>query len=136
MAKDIGDLIVKLSLDSAQFESGMEKFEKQMTKLQSQYRSSATGVTDFDKVVTKLEGSAKTLTERVPLRWRTARCRRRRTRVALGVRPEDGVRVAHHLVGDLRLDLCLRGHQQSSRSASSPGAGSRVASSSASSAGW
>ena len=63
MAKDIGDLIVKLSLDSAQFESGMEKLEKQMTKLQSQYRSSATGVTDFDKVVTKLEGSAKTVAQ-------------------------------------------------------------------------
>jgi len=63
--KDIGDLIVKLSLDSAQFESGMEKLEKQMTKLQSQYRSSATGVTDFDKVVTKLEGSAKTLTDKL-----------------------------------------------------------------------
>ena len=63
--KDIGDLIVKLSLDSAKFETGMAAFEKQMTKLQAQYKSSTTGITDFDKVVTKLEGSAKTLTEKL-----------------------------------------------------------------------
>ena len=30
-----GTTIVKLSLDSARFESGMGKFEKQMTKLQA-----------------------------------------------------------------------------------------------------
>ena len=66
-SKDIGDLIVKLSLDSAKFETGMAKFEKQMTKLQNQYKSSTTGVTDFDKVVSKLRESAGTLTERLAL---------------------------------------------------------------------
>ena len=67
MAKELGDLIVRLSLDSAKFEAGMSKFEKQMTLLQNQYKSSTTGVTDFDKVVSKLQESAGTLTERLAL---------------------------------------------------------------------
>ncbi len=67
MGKELGDLIVRLSLDSAKFGAGMSKFEKQMTKLQSQYKSSTTGVTDFDKVVTKLQESAATLTDRIGL---------------------------------------------------------------------
>ena len=45
----------------------MAKFEKQMTALQNQYKSSTTGVTDFDKVVSKLRESAGTLTERLSL---------------------------------------------------------------------
>ena len=35
MAKELGDLIVRLSLDSSRFENSLEKFEAQMTKVQA-----------------------------------------------------------------------------------------------------
>lgn len=67
MARELGDLIVRLSLDSAKFEDGLKRLESQMTRVQSEFRSSATGLTDFDKVTTKLQTSANTLTERLGL---------------------------------------------------------------------
>ena len=67
MAKEIGDLIVRLSLDSAKFDDGIQHLESQMTKVQASFRSSATGITDFDKVTAKLQASAQTLTERLAL---------------------------------------------------------------------
>ncbi len=67
MAKEIGDLIVRLSLDSSKFEDGLKRFEEQMIKVRGQFRSAATGLTDFDKVTAKLKTSAETLTERLSL---------------------------------------------------------------------
>lgn len=67
MAKELGDLIVRLSLDSSKFEDGLKRFEEQMIKVQGQFRSAATGLTDFDKVTAKLKTSAETLTERLSL---------------------------------------------------------------------
>lgn len=65
MARDLGDLIIRLSLDAAQFEEGINKFENQTKRLQKAFTSSTTGMTDFDKVVGKLQGSAQTLTDRL-----------------------------------------------------------------------
>ena len=67
MAKELGDLIVRLSLDSSRFENSLEKFETQMTKVQASCMSAATGLTDFKKVTEKLKASADTLTERLNL---------------------------------------------------------------------
>lgn len=65
MAKELGDLIVRLSLDSTKFDNALKRFESQMTAVQKQFKSSATGLTDFDKVTGKLKSSAETLTERL-----------------------------------------------------------------------
>ena len=65
MAKDIGDLIVKLSLDSTKFDDGIKRLESQMTKVQALFTSSTSGLTNFGKVVDSLQGSAKTLTQRL-----------------------------------------------------------------------
>ena len=54
MAKELGDLIVRLSLDSSRFENSLEKFEAQMTKVQASCMSAATGLTSFKKVTEKL----------------------------------------------------------------------------------
>lgn len=67
MAKELGDLIVRLSLDSSKFEDGLKRFESQMAKVQGQFKSATTGITDFDKVTAKLKTSADTLTERMGL---------------------------------------------------------------------
>lgn len=67
MAKELGDLIVRLSLDSSKFEDALSRFESQMTKVQKQFQSSTTGLTDFDKVTEKLKTSADTLSERLSL---------------------------------------------------------------------
>ena len=67
MAKELGDLIVRLSLDSSKFDDALSRFESQMTKVQKQFQSSATGLTDFDKVTEKLKASADTLSERLSL---------------------------------------------------------------------
>ena len=67
MAKELGDLIVRLSLDSSKFDDGLKRLESQMGKVQASFRSSTTGLTDFDKVTAKLQGSANTLTERLGL---------------------------------------------------------------------
>lgn len=67
MAKELGDLIVRLSLDSSKFEDGLKRFETQMGKVQSQFKSTATGLTDFDKVTAKLKDSSETLTDRLSL---------------------------------------------------------------------
>ena len=67
MAKELGDLIVRLSLDSSKFEDALSRFESQMNKVQKQFHSSATGLTDFDKVTEKLKSSADTLSERLGL---------------------------------------------------------------------
>ena len=67
MAKELGDLIVRLSLDSSKFENALSRFESQMSKVQKQFQSSATGLTDFDKVTEKLRSSADTLSERLGL---------------------------------------------------------------------
>ncbi len=65
MGKELGDLIVRLSLDSAKFDDGLKRLETQMTKVQGQFKSSTTGITDFGKVTEKLQGSANTLTQRL-----------------------------------------------------------------------
>ena len=65
MAKNMGDLIVRLSLDSTAFEGATSRFEAQMAKLQKQFKSTTTGVTDFDKVTEKLKVSAETLTQKL-----------------------------------------------------------------------
>ena len=65
MAKELGDLIVRLSLDSSRFENSLDKFEAQMTKVQASCMSAATGLTSFKKVTEKLKGSSDTLTERM-----------------------------------------------------------------------
>ena len=62
MASNLGDLIVRLSLDSSAFEGSITKFETQMKKLGTQFKSTTTGITDFDKVIDKLKTSAETLT--------------------------------------------------------------------------
>jgi len=67
MARELGDLIVRLSLDSSKFEDALSRFESQMTKVQKQFQSSATELTDFDKVTEKLKASADTLSERLGL---------------------------------------------------------------------
>lgn len=65
MAKELGDLIVRLAMDSAHFDDGLKRLESQMTKVQSQFKSSTTGLTDFGKVTEKLQGSASTLTDKL-----------------------------------------------------------------------
>ncbi len=67
MAKELGDLIVRLSLDSSKFDDALSRLETQMTKVQTSFRSSSTGLTDFDKVVGQLKTSAETLTSRMQL---------------------------------------------------------------------
>lgn len=67
MAKELGDLIVRLSLDSSKFDNALSRFETQMTKVQNQFQSSVTGLTDFDKVTEKLKASTDTLSERLGL---------------------------------------------------------------------
>ena len=51
MAKELGDLIVRLSLGSGKFDDALARLETQMTKVQSSFRNSATGLTDFDNAV-------------------------------------------------------------------------------------
>lgn len=67
MARDLGDLIVRLSLDAAKFEEGMSRFQSQIGKVQSEFKSATTGLTDFDKTTAKLQGSADTLTNRLKM---------------------------------------------------------------------
>jgi TP901 family phage tail tape measure protein len=67
VAKELGDLIVRLSLDSSRFENSLEKFEAQMTKVLASCMSAATGLTSFKKVTEKLKVSADTLSERLNL---------------------------------------------------------------------
>ena len=47
MASGTSDLIVRLSLDTTQFEGSLSKFEGQMTKLQASCTNAATGITTF-----------------------------------------------------------------------------------------
>ena len=67
MARELGDLIVRLSLDTAKFDDGLKRLETSITQVQSSFRSSTTGLTDFDKVVGKLQTSASTLTDRLSM---------------------------------------------------------------------
>ncbi len=67
MAKELGDLIVRLSLDSSKFDDALSRLETQMGKVQTSFRSSSTGLTDFNKVVGQLKTSAETLTNRMQL---------------------------------------------------------------------
>ena len=46
MASGTSDLIVRLSLDTTQFEGSLSKFEGQMTKLQASCTNAATGITN------------------------------------------------------------------------------------------
>ena len=50
MASSISDLIVRLSLDSTQFEGSLSKFDGQMTKLQTFCSNVTTGITNFKQV--------------------------------------------------------------------------------------
>ncbi|MBQ8092029.1 MAG: hypothetical protein IJ242_00410 [Clostridia bacterium] len=53
MASGTSDLIVRLSLDTTQFEGFLSKFEGQMTKLQASCTNAATGITNFKQVQDK-----------------------------------------------------------------------------------
>ena len=44
MARELGDLIVRLSLDSTKFEDGLKRLESSMSKVQASFRSSTTGL--------------------------------------------------------------------------------------------
>ena len=50
MASGTSDLIVRLSLDTTQFEGSLSKFEGQMTKLQASCTNAATGMSIIDSV--------------------------------------------------------------------------------------
>ena len=65
MASGTSDLIVRLSLDTTQFEGSLSKFEGQMTKLQSSCTNATTGITNFKQVTAQLQTSAQTLTDKL-----------------------------------------------------------------------
>ena len=65
MASGTSDLIVRLSLDTTQFEGSLSKFEGQMTKLQASCTNAATGITNFKQVTAQLQTSAQTLTDKL-----------------------------------------------------------------------
>ena len=65
MASGMSDLIVRLSLDTTQFEGSLSKFEGQMTKLQASCTNAATGITNFKQVTAQLQTSAQTLTDKL-----------------------------------------------------------------------
>lgn len=58
MASSTSDLIVRLSLDTTNFEGAMSKFEGQMTKLQASCTNAGTGITNFKQVTAQLQTSA------------------------------------------------------------------------------
>lgn len=65
MASGTSDLIVRLSLDTTQFEGSLFKFEGQMTKLQASCTNTTTGITNFKQVTAQLQTSAQTLTDKL-----------------------------------------------------------------------
>lgn len=65
MASSTSDLIVRLSLDTTNFEGSLSKFEGQMTKLQTSCTNATTGITNFKQVTTQLQTSAQTLTDKL-----------------------------------------------------------------------
>lgn len=65
MASSTSDLIVRLSLDTTNFEGAMSKFEGQMTKLQASCTNAGTGITNFKQVTAQLQTSAQTLTDKL-----------------------------------------------------------------------
>ena len=65
MASGTSDLIVRLSLDTTQFEGSLSKFEGQMTKLQASCTNASTGITNFKQVTAQLQTSAQTLTDKL-----------------------------------------------------------------------
>ena len=65
MASSTSDLIVRLSLDTTNFESAMSKFEGQTAKLQASCTNASTGITNFKQVTAQLQTSAQTLTDKL-----------------------------------------------------------------------
>ena len=65
MASGTSDLIVRLSLDTTNFEGSLSKFEGQMTKLQASCTNASTGITNFKQVTAQLQTSAQTLTDKL-----------------------------------------------------------------------
>ena len=65
MASGTSDLIVRLSLDTTQFEGSLSKFEGQMTKLRASCTNASTGITNFKQVTSQLQTSAQTLTDKL-----------------------------------------------------------------------
>ena len=65
MASGTSDLIVRLSLDTTQFEGSLSKFEGQMSKLQTSCTNASTGITNFKQVTAQLQTSAQTLTDKL-----------------------------------------------------------------------
>ena len=65
MASSTSDLIVRLSLDTTNFESAMSKFEGQTTKLQASCTNASTGITNFKQVTAQLQTSAQTLPDKL-----------------------------------------------------------------------
>ena len=65
MASGTSDLIVRLSLDTTNFEGAMSKFEGQMIKLQASCTNASTGITNFKQVTAQLQTSAQTLTDKL-----------------------------------------------------------------------
>lgn len=63
----LSDLIVKLSLDSSKFSQGLSETVQSLSKLQTKFRDSKTGIVDFGKVTESLKNNAQLLTEKFKL---------------------------------------------------------------------
>ena len=59
------DLLVRVSLDGANFRAGAAQMQQQVEKMQKAVKSGATGMVDFDRVTAQLKASAETLTQRL-----------------------------------------------------------------------
>lgn len=63
----LSDLIVKLSLDSSKFSQGLSGTVQSLSKLQTKFRDSKTGIVDFGKVTDTLKSNAQLLTTKFDL---------------------------------------------------------------------
>lgn len=63
----LSDLIVKLSLDSSKFSQGLSGTVQSLSKLQTKFKDSKTGIVDFGKVTDSLKSNAQLLTEKFNL---------------------------------------------------------------------
>ena len=74
MASGTSDLIVRLTLDTTQFEGSLSKFEGQTTKLQASCTNATTGITNFKQVTAQLQTSAQTLTDKLAAQKQKVAC--------------------------------------------------------------
>lgn len=63
----LSDLIVKLSLDSSKFSQGLSGTVQSLSKLQTKFKDSKTGIVDFGKVTDALKSNAQLLTSKFDL---------------------------------------------------------------------